>query len=380
VGGTTFYRISEGDLTVNNNIGVCLGAVDITETVAHELGHTIGLDHSSDTEALMYEFAHHDGRGAQLNDDDVLGVSTLYPEPDVDGDGIPDARDRCPSTPEGFIIDADGCACTEPGSAGCGDDDLCTEDSCNTETGACVHDPIDCGDGDPCTIDCCIPGTGECVNDLRDSDADGVCDPLDACPLQADADSTDLDGDGVGDVCQCAEEKPGRCVPGRGSKGTRCLVEWMPAVTPPLTGRRLPSTRLRCTDGDPECDDDDVPGQCTFRIALCLGRDDPRLPKCKQLTVDRLVVKSPNPKRLKNAVNAANSSVLETAIEAIGSSEPGLEGCARAATVRCSAMVPIVVPTRGPRTGSRRLKVVGITNEGRRGRAKLKLFCKPARE
>ena len=121
--GTTFHRISEGDLTVNDNIGVCLGAVDITETVAHELGHTIGLDHSSDTEALMYQFAHHDGRGGQLSDDDVLGVSMLYPEPDVDGDGIPDARDRCPSTPAGFIIDANGCACTEPGSAGCDDDD-----------------------------------------------------------------------------------------------------------------------------------------------------------------------------------------------------------------------------------------------------------------
>jgi hypothetical protein len=138
--------------------------------------------------------------------------------------------------------------------------------------------------------------------------------------------------------------------------------------------------RLRCVDGDPECDDDDVPGQCTFGIAICLGGDDPRLPKCKQLTLKRLVVKTPNPKRVKNDVNSANAGVLEAAIEALGSSEPGPQGCARAPTVRCSAMLPIVVPTRGQRTGSKRLKVVGVSDEGRRGRAKLKLFCKPAKE
>jgi Matrixin/Dictyostelium (slime mold) repeat len=376
--GTRFDRIVEADVTVNANIGACVSRIDITETVAHEIGHTIGLGHSSDTDALMYQFAHHDGRGARLNDDDVLGVSTMYPELDDDGDGIPDARDRCPLTPPGFIVDAEGCACTEPGSAGCDDGDLCTEDSCNTMTGACVNNAVDCDDGEPCTFDCCDPVTGACINDLDDSDGDGVCDMMDNCPLQADADPTDLNGDGVGDVCQCADERPGRCVPGRGWKERRCILEWLPAVTPGISSKGFPSVQLRCIDGDPACDEDDLSGQCTFRVALCVDNDDPRLPACEPSTVDDLVIKSPKRNRPKDAADVANAEVLGAAIEAIGPSGPGPHGCGRAPAVRCSEMLPIVVPTRGQRSGSKSLKVKGMTDKGLRAKARLKLICKPA--
>ena len=30
-------------------------------------------------------------------------------DPDIDGDGVPDSRDKCPNTPEGIIVDSDGC-------------------------------------------------------------------------------------------------------------------------------------------------------------------------------------------------------------------------------------------------------------------------------
>lgn len=41
-----------------------------------------------------------------------------------------------------------------------------------------------------------------------DSDGDGYCDDTDICPSAANADQADADGDGVGDVCEEAEETP----------------------------------------------------------------------------------------------------------------------------------------------------------------------------
>jgi hypothetical protein len=376
VDGITFRRIREGDLTVNDGAGACVGQLaDLTETVAHEIGHTIGLGHSSEArqepdpllrEALMWAFAHHDGRGAALGPDDVAGVSTIYPE-DTDGDGISDVHDRCPQTPAGLVVDAGGCACVEPGSSGCDDVNVCTDDACDAATGTCLHQPIDCTDGEPCTVDGCDAALGACVNTLKgDSDGDGLCDPIDNCPLQADADPADLDGNGVGDVCECGDPKPGRCVPGAGSATRACLVEWLPAVTPPLGAGLVPRNRLSCGDGDPACDADQIAGQCTFRVALCINNEDPRLPRCAPSAISRFRVKSPRTSRPRDAADAVNASTLRTAFDL---DEQSLN--------RCSAMLPIVVPTRGARAGTKRLRVAAKTVTGRNGGAKLRLRCAP---
>lgn len=59
------------------------------------------------------------------------------------------------------------------------------------------------------TLDTMTPGApngganGASIEALRcvDPDADGVCDPADTCPADADPTNADTDGDGVGDVC-----------------------------------------------------------------------------------------------------------------------------------------------------------------------------------
>ncbi len=84
--------IQEADLVMNDGIECRLSYSPnfgkfIEEVLAHELGHTLGLSHSSENpnetssilrDALMYYRAHDDGRGAQLTSDDIGGIQALY--------------------------------------------------------------------------------------------------------------------------------------------------------------------------------------------------------------------------------------------------------------------------------------------------------------
>ena len=82
VNGTTFVRIVEGDVVFNKGwtgCGVFENFSNLAEVATHELGHVLGLGHSSDASATMYPFAHFDGRGASLGTDDITGLVHIYP-------------------------------------------------------------------------------------------------------------------------------------------------------------------------------------------------------------------------------------------------------------------------------------------------------------
>jgi hypothetical protein len=176
VNGTQFARISEGDLTINDGVGTCFTRTEIDEVATHEVGHAIGMGHSSENpnepnptlrDATMYFLAHFDGRGASLRSDDIAGVSAIYPNgvaptdpDDGDGDGVPNASDACPSTPAGFGVDANGCGCGEAGHVVCDDGLRCTDDQCNAATSACASTPVDCTGGDPCLTGACNEQAG----------------------------------------------------------------------------------------------------------------------------------------------------------------------------------------------------------------------------
>ncbi|HKH47979.1 MAG TPA: matrixin family metalloprotease [Thermoanaerobaculia bacterium] len=81
--GLTYLKIPEGDIVTNQNIGCYIQdssppSETAQELFAHELGHTLGLDHSNDPNALMYPFIHRDGRGARLENDEKAAVGILY--------------------------------------------------------------------------------------------------------------------------------------------------------------------------------------------------------------------------------------------------------------------------------------------------------------
>jgi hypothetical protein len=88
VNGTTFYRIFEADVVLND--GFCdlfQNGTSLREVLAHELGHCIGLGHSADRTATMAAYVHNDDRGATLQPDDRDGARFIYPGDDGGGGG-----------------------------------------------------------------------------------------------------------------------------------------------------------------------------------------------------------------------------------------------------------------------------------------------------
>src|SRR6185436_3202415 len=109
--------------------------------------------------------------GGGCKADEVIPV-----EVDSDGDGVMDPRDRCPNTPRGCSVDADGCPADSDHDGVCNGVDRCP----NTLAG------------------CQVDATG-CP---LDSDGDGVCDGLDQCPNTASGATVDRVG------CVIPEEVP----------------------------------------------------------------------------------------------------------------------------------------------------------------------------
>ncbi len=142
-----------------------------------------------------------DRDGGQVIDRDAGPVH----EPDADSDGVADASDNCPRTPNPDQRDSDGDgvgdACASGPCAGFGGDSdhdaVCqVRDNCPDVPNSAQRDSDGDGIGDVCD-----DTPNPCDDHGGDTDGDGVCDALDDCPDVANPAQRDSDGDGIGDAC-----------------------------------------------------------------------------------------------------------------------------------------------------------------------------------
>jgi len=80
VGGTIYGKAVESNMSFNP-FALCnfTNRCQVQEVATHEMGHAIGLGHSTDNSATMYPYAHFDNRCASLMPDDVKGLTSIYP-------------------------------------------------------------------------------------------------------------------------------------------------------------------------------------------------------------------------------------------------------------------------------------------------------------
>jgi len=108
---------------------------------------------------------------------------------DSDGDGVPDYLDKCPNTPKGTRVNADGCSTLDSDGDGVPDElDKCP----NTPAGVAV-------DATGCPLD---------------SDGDGIPDYLDECPHSPKGAKVLPNGCAL--VGDCRKPRPGEQVDGNG--------------------------------------------------------------------------------------------------------------------------------------------------------------------
>lgn len=80
IGGITYGKAVEANMSFNP-YALCnfTNRCQIQEVATHEMGHALGLGHTSDTTATMSPYAHFDNRCSSLMLDDVQGIDAVYP-------------------------------------------------------------------------------------------------------------------------------------------------------------------------------------------------------------------------------------------------------------------------------------------------------------
>jgi hypothetical protein len=246
-------------------------------------------------------------------------------------------------------------------------------------------DGAPCDDGSACTLgDVCQAGT--CTGGATpDRDDDAVCDLVDVCPDIPDPDQLDTDGNGVGDVCECNQPAPGRCIAGGGGKKSDCLLEFN---TPgPVTYNRK-HTRvkriLKCADGDPACDLDGARnGTCVFGVSSCLSNDDPRFPRCHMTGPLAFEVMKPK-SSVTDPLDRMNMWALEEMLRAMGleirrHDKVYTPGQVVATPNMCSPLIHLSVPAPAAPTAKairRTFRVRTTLPTGKRDRDRFKLECR----
>ncbi|MEM7360221.1 MAG: thrombospondin type 3 repeat-containing protein [Pseudomonadota bacterium] len=148
-------------------------------------------------------------------DNDSDGLCDLG-DPNDDNDTLDDIDDNCP------LIDNESQANMDGDSFGDACDDDVDGDGVLTAADSDDTNPLQCSDTDLDQCDDCSSSSFDPANDGNDNDSDGLCDigdndddddlvldNADNCPLVANFDQADLDGDNIGDLCDADADGDG---------------------------------------------------------------------------------------------------------------------------------------------------------------------------
>jgi hypothetical protein len=116
----------------------------------------------------------------------------------------------------------------------------------------------------------------------------------------------------VGGVCPSGDRNCllDRLAAGGGTASSDCLSEFLYPADGSVESYALDPAAIRCRDGDPGCDLDDVAGECSVRVGLCFEVDDPRLAQCAPEALDGFEVIEPGPDAPRLSPDWQNRSTL----------------------------------------------------------------------
>jgi sugar lactone lactonase YvrE len=148
-------------------------------------------------------------------------------------------------------------------------------------------------------------------------------------------------GPGGGSDTDCTQ---GTCAAGGGNRKTDCFVEFNAGVG-------AHGNKFICKDGDPACDHDSTPRQCTVSLKLCLGVADPRLTKCTPQGIKSVQFKK-SIQSVVDSLGRMQTATVGGGTKPVVSFTDAVTGCTQAADV----VVPI-----GKKKGKAVLRTMGST-------------------
>jgi outer membrane protein OmpA-like peptidoglycan-associated protein len=177
---------SEGVYTSREEIGKAQAILVQDGELAPD-SFQVGVLDEPTAQALKSFQSRHGLRETGVVDYETMALLTSHDQPgDADGDWVTDALDRCPDTPQGAEVDANGCPKDADGDGVANGLDACP----GTPKGADVDARGCTGDADQDKV---VDGLDSCPDTPRyatvdaqgcpsDADGDGVYDGLDRCP------------------------------------------------------------------------------------------------------------------------------------------------------------------------------------------------------